>query len=244
MSISGPPNIIEPARDGSSLPDTKAALPDYSFAAGLRGFGLVGVFAALVILAGNEIFVPLSAILILVWVAMSRTSWREIGFVRPKNWIATIFIGVVLGVALKLTMKAIVMPLLDAPPINPAYHFLVGNKAALPWMLYLIIVGAGFGEETLFRGWMFERFSKLFGQSVGAKIGIVLITSIWFGLVHYSFQGIPGVQQAFIVGLVFASIFAVTGRLFTLMIAHAAFDLTALALIFWDVESVVAHLVF
>jgi membrane protease YdiL (CAAX protease family) len=214
------------------------------FAAALRRFGLLGIFSIVLILAGNVLFVPLSAILVLVWVRLSRTPWREIGYVRPRSWIRGVLIGITFGVALKFVMKAIVMPLLDAPPINPAYHFLAGNTAALPWMLYIILAGAGFGEETVFRGWMFERFGKLFGQSTVAKVAIVLISSIWFGLAHYSFQGLPGVEQALIVGLVFGSIFAVTGRIFMLMIAHAAFDLTALAMIFWDFETSVAHFIF
>jgi membrane protease YdiL (CAAX protease family) len=141
-------------------------------------------------------------------------------------------------------MKAMVMPLLGAPSINQAYHFLAGNRAALPAMLYVIIAGAGFGEETIFRGWMFERFSKLFGSSGPAKTFIVLITSAWFGLDHYAVQGLPGVEQATIVGLVFGTIFAITGQLPMLMIAHAAFDLTALAMIYWNLESAVAHLIF
>jgi hypothetical protein len=29
-----------------------------------------------------------------------------------------------------------------------------------------------------------------------------------------------------------------------LMVAHAAFDLTALAIIYWDIESEVAHFIF
>ena len=91
---------------------------------------------------------------------------------------------------------------------------------------------------------MFERFGKLFGQSVSAKIAIVLITSVWFALDHYSVQGIPGVEQALVTGLVFGTIVAVTGQIFLLMIAHAAFDLTALAMIYWDVESVIAHAIF
>ena len=72
----------------------------------------------------------------------------------------------------------------------------------------------------------------------------MLITSIWFGLDHYAVQGLPGVEQATIVGLVFGTLFAITGRLPMLMIAHAAFDLTALAMIYWDVESEVAHFIF
>ena len=38
--------------------------------------------------------------------------------------------------------------------------------------------------------------------------------------------------------------FAVTGRIWMLMFAHAAFALTAYAMIYWDLESKVAHLVF
>jgi membrane protease YdiL (CAAX protease family) len=45
-------------------------------------------------------------------------------------------------------------------------------------------------------------------------------------------------------GLVFGAVFAITGRIFMLMFAHAAFDLTALAMIYWNVETKVAHLVF
>jgi membrane protease YdiL (CAAX protease family) len=210
----------------------------------LRGFGPLGILAILVILAGNAVVVPLSAILVLVWARLSHTPWREIGYVRPRSWVRTIAVGIVFGVTLKLVMKAIVMPLLGAPPTNQAYQFLIGNAAALPAMLYLVVFGAGFGEETVFRGWMFERFSKLFGSSAWATALIVLITSIWFGLIHYGVQGVPGVEQALIVGLVFGTIFAITGRLPMLMIAHAAFDLTALAIIYWNLESAVAHFIF
>jgi membrane protease YdiL (CAAX protease family) len=141
-------------------------------------------------------------------------------------------------------MKAIVMPLLGAPPINQAYHYLAGNAAAIPAMLYLIIVGAGFGEETVFHGYLFERLGKLFGSGLFAKIAIVLITSIYFGLVHYPVQGLAGTQQATIVGIVFGTIFAMTGEIWMLMVAHAAFDLMALALIYWNLETSVAHFIF
>lgn len=180
----------------------------------------------------------------LVWVRWSRTPWHAIGYVRPASWIRTLAVGIALGVAFKFFVKAIVMPLLGAPPINPVYHYLAGNTAALPGMMFAVVVGAGWGEETVFRGFLFERLGKLFGSSVGAKAVIVLLTSAWFGLAHYPDQGLPGVQQAVIVGLVFGTIFAVTGRIVMLMVAHAAFDLAAVAMIYWDFESKVAHLVF
>ena len=90
------------------------------FAESLRQFGLLGILAILVILAGNLVILPLSAMLVLVWAWISRTPWREIGYVRPRSWVSTLAVGIVFGAAFKLLMKAIVMPLLDAPPINQA----------------------------------------------------------------------------------------------------------------------------
>jgi membrane protease YdiL (CAAX protease family) len=111
-------------------------------------------------------------------------------------------------------------------------------------MLLAVTVGAAFGEETVFRGYLFERLGKLFGSDTSARAAIVVLTAGLFGLAHYAEQGVPGVQQATVTGLVFGAIFAATGRLWTLIFAHAAFDLTAVAIIYWDLESKVAHLVF
>jgi hypothetical protein len=43
---------------------------------------------------------------------------------------------------------------------------------------------------------------------------------------------------------VLGTIFAFTGQIFMPMVAHAAFDLTALWMIYGDLESRMAHLVF
>jgi hypothetical protein len=244
-ALSKPPSPENRSRSGGinrrSLEDSST---EARLAAQLRGFGPLGLLAILIILGGNFLFVPLSAILVLVWVSLSRTPWREIGYVRPQSWTRTLAIGIVFGVAFKFLMKAIVMPLLGAPPVNQAYHWVTGNTAALPAMLFLMIVVAGFGEETLFRGWMFERLGKLFGTSAWAKASVVLLTSIVVASLHYADQGIPGVEQAVISGLVFGTIFALTGRIFLLMVAHAAFDLMALAMIYWNFETAVAHFFF
>jgi uncharacterized protein len=233
-----PSKITSP--DGAADPPAS----DDRGAAALRGFGPLGILSILLILAGNFVVAPVSAVLVLVWAQLSRTPWREIGYVRPKSWTRTFAIGIVFGVAFKFAMKAIVMPLLGTPPINQAYHFLAGNTAALPWMLYAVIVGAGFGEETVYRGWMFERFGKLFGPRAWTKPITVLITSALFASAHYGVQGLPGSEQAMITGLTFGTIFAITGSIFLPMVAHAAFDVAALAMIYWNFESDVAHFFF
>ena len=214
-------------------------------AARLRGFGPVGILAILVIVgAGVFLGSIVSAALVLVWAGLSRTPWSELGFSRPRSWAWTLVSGVVFGAAFKLLMKAIVMPLLGADPINRAYHYLAGNRAALPGILFAVVVGGGFAEETFFRGYLFERGRKVLGTGKAATIAMVLVTSALFAAGHYADQGIAGTEQAAVTGLVFGSIFAVTRRLWFPIVAHAAFDVAAVALIYWDVETQVAHLVF
>jgi membrane protease YdiL (CAAX protease family) len=212
---------------------------DY-FARELRGFGPVGLAAFVTIYFGNLVFAPLTALLVLAWAWRSRTPWRDIGFGRPRSWLLVIVGGIAAGIAFKLLMKALVMPLLGAPPNNAAFQYLVGNSAALPGAIYLMVVVAGFGEEVFFRGFLFERLARLLGAGTLRKAAIVAITALWFGLEHIAFQGAPGFQQATIVGLAFGAWYAATGRLWGLIVAHAAFDLTALAIIYYDLEAEVA----
>lgn len=214
------------------------------FAAELRGFGPIGVFALLIIVAAGPVFEPLGALLVLWWAHRSETPWHEIGFVRPRSWMGTLVVGIAFGAAFKILMKALVMPLLGADPINQAYHYLAGNQAALPGILFQVVIGAGFGEETVFRGFLFERLGKLFGPGWAAKIAILMLTSAWFGAIHYPVQGVDGVKQAVITGLVFGTVFMSTGRLWMVMVAHAAFDVTAVLIIYWNLEPGMAHLIF
>jgi membrane protease YdiL (CAAX protease family) len=229
--------------DAASSTNSPYRRPDDRFADALRGFGPLGIFAVLVIAAG-QIVAPLSALLVLAWVKLSRTPWREIGYARPSSWIGSLVVGMTVGVVFKLLMKTIVMPLLGANPINQAYHYLTGNPTAAVPLVFWLIITAGFGEETFFRGYMFERLGKLLGRSASARVVIVLGTSLIFGALHYLDQGLAGAQQAMITGSVFGTIFACTGRIWMPMFAHAAFDLTALAIIYWNLESAVAHFVF
>jgi len=71
-----------------------------------------------------------------------------------------------------------------------------------------------------------------------------VLTSVVFALAHVPRQGLAGAEQALVTGLVFGTIFIATGRIFVVMCAHAAFDLAAVALIYWNLEQVAAHLVF
>jgi len=211
----------------------------------LRGFGPRGVFAILVVFAGAIVGGPLlAAALVLVWARLSGTPFRALGFVRPRNWTATLLGGSAFGVVLKLVMKALVMPLLGAPAINAPYHYLAGNTAALPLMIATVLVSAAFAEEVVFRGYLFERLGALLGTSRAALAATLLISAALFAAAHYGGQGLPGVEQAAVTGLVIGGVYAWRKELWTPMVVHAAFDLAALALIYGDLEERVAHWIF
>jgi membrane protease YdiL (CAAX protease family) len=227
---------------GAATPPDAASF-DQRLAAALRGWGPAGIAAFLVVGAGAVLAPPIAAALGLVWLWLSRTSLRELGMARPKSWTVTIAGGLLLGILLKFAMKAGVLPLLGADPVNQAYHYLAHNTpAALEFAAYALY-GAGFAEEFFFRGYLFERLGKLFGPSRLSLVTIVIVTTGLFGLAHFA-QGPFGVVNALFIGLAFAVIYAAARNLWFVMAAHASFDLTALAMIYYDVEYEVAHAIF
>jgi membrane protease YdiL (CAAX protease family) len=239
MSRAGGP-LSEETPGGVSPPDNSLTPQEDGFAAELRGFGPVGLLAFLGVLGAN-LLPLLGPMLVLVWRALSDTPWREIGYVRPRSWARTALGGILFGIALKLLMKSVVMPFLGAPPTNFTYQFLVGNPAAMLGMLVVMIVVAGWGEETFYRGYLFERLGKLLGTSRWAKLAIVLSTSALFSLLHLHDQGWAGAEQAAMTGLIFGTIFASTGSLWFPIFTHAAFDVTAVLIIYAGLERPVAH---
>jgi membrane protease YdiL (CAAX protease family) len=210
----------------------------------LRGFGVAGTSTFVVIFATAALFTPLAVVLVLLWAWLSRTPWPEIGLVRPKSWPRVIALGIVLGVAEKFVMKAIVLPLLGARPTNPVFSDLPGHPSQLCFLLVISVVQAGFGEELCFRGYLFERLGKLLGDGSFQRALIVLISASFFGALHFE-QGIMGIVNATIVGGISAVIYALNGkRLWLLVVMHATFDIASFLIIYYRLEVAVSHLIF
>ena len=218
---------------------------DQRVAASLKGFGVLGIIAFVLIVVAALAGPFIAAIFILIWAWLSYTPVAEIGLKRPKSWLSAILIGAICGVTLKLLLKSVVLPYLGAPETNAAFQFLRGNtQEFLIWIPQLIVL-VGFSEELLFRGYLLNRLMLIFGQSAGSKVLVVLISAFLFGIAHWSLQSFWGSFQAGIVGLVFASAYLLNGqRLWSLIAAHAAFDIFAFWIIYAGMEEKFAHLVF
>jgi membrane protease YdiL (CAAX protease family) len=188
--------------------------------------GVLGTTVTILIPFAGTAFI--GAVLVLLWARLSRTPMRDVGFVTPRSW--TRAIGV--------------RPLPGADPINHTYYYLVGNVPAAIFMALFVTVSGGFGEETIYRGFLFQRFCKLLKSRPAARPIALVVTSLWFAGMHYPDQGVPGVEQAIVTGLVFGTMFIATRSITLPMVTHAVFDLTAIALIYCDLETRMAHVLF
>ncbi len=80
-----------------------------------------------------------------------------------------------------------------------------------------VAVTAGVWEELLYRGFLFWFFSG-FGIVVS-----ILVSTVAFGAGHL-YQDVRGAARAFLLGLVFASAYAMTQSLWWLIVIHAMID--------------------
>ena len=200
--------------------------------------------ALLLIAAAAALFTPAAALLILLWAWASQTPWRNLGLFGPRNWPAAISVGAALGIAEKLLMKALILPLLGAPAVNPHFSYLADNPRAALFFAVYAVVGAGFAEELVFRGYLIERIERLFVSVKGKQTIAVLVSTAIFAVLHYQ-QGAAGIESAAILGLFAALIYVNFGRnLWPLVAMHAVYDLASLFLIYFHLETTAAHLVF
>ena len=213
-------------------------------AASLRGTGVAGIAALLVVVATAVLFTPAAAVLILLWAWVSRTPWRSLGLYRPRSWFVAIGLGAALGVVEKLLMKVLIMPLLGAPAVNPHFSYLADNPRAALFFAAYAVVGAGFAEELVFRGYLIERIERLLVRVAGKKTIAILVSTAIFASLHYQ-QGAAGIENAAILGLLAALIYVGFGRnLWPLVAMHAVYDLLSLFLIYFHMEAAAAHLIF
>lgn len=203
--------------------------PASALPARLRGFGLAGIAAIVVVLAGTAIGPPVGAVLVLVWAWLSETPQRLLGFVAPRRWKLALPAAILFGVVLELVVRTVVMPLLGAPAVDPAYRPPAGDAGALAVLIVRAVVSAGLCEELIFRGYLFERIGALLGRSRPALAATVALSTALFALAHYHAQGLPGAEQAVLTGAAFGAMFAWRREIALVMAAHAAFDLTAVA---------------
>jgi len=173
------------------------------------------------------LIVPLGLLIVLVVCRASGLGWSFLGFARPSSWPRTLAIATAIAVGLTSFSAFVVLPLLPklgiAGPDLSAFAAVRGNPAQLLVLLAVSWTLAAFGEEVIFRGFLFGAWRRLFGNSALA-IGVGLISlSIFFGLAH-AYQGTSGIVLTGVAGLVIGALYLKTRNLWAAILAHGITD--------------------
>jgi uncharacterized protein len=94
------------------------------------------------------------------------------------------------------------------------------DGAWLVALVLLVVVGAPFVEELLYRGLLQNAFRRRVSDGVA-----LVIVALWFALIHFRPVEYPGLL---LVGLVLGICAMVTGRIGMSIVAHCAFNATGL----------------
>ena len=92
-------------------------------------------------------------------------------------------VGIVFGFAFKLLLKAVVMPLLGADPINHHFHLPGGQSRRDPRHAVSARDRRGLRRRTCCSAAIFfERLGQLLGTGARARVATLLLTSALFAL--------------------------------------------------------------
>jgi uncharacterized protein len=196
---------------------------------GLRALGVpmaLGAMATLVML------IPCT------WLLHRRdVDWGDLGFKRPTHFGRTALWALGLFVTLMLIPALLTAPLASYLALPPQQLTALGDlRGNLPLYLVTLIAdgwaAAAFGEELIFRGFIFRRLTDAFGGTSPGVIGALVIQAALFALGHH-YLGPRGVLNAGFVGLISGAAYLANGRdLWPLIVAHGLVDTVGLTVLF------------
>lgn len=215
----------------------KQALIDILLALVLTLFGalLAGAFAALgagpppqlMILSIQGLVILIGLHLLL---RMRGQTWRDLALppFKPQDlWLAlkAFVLMFVINMAFMMLLYGV------APALVETHQQRLSDVAGMlnhgaPFMAVgVAMLFVGFYEELLARGFLLNRCQHL----IGGTWGPVIVSSILFGLGHF-YQGMLGVLQTTLLGIVFASLVLRWKTLWPVILAHAVLNTVSLGL--------------
>jgi len=172
--------------------------------------------------------------LIVIAARLGLTSFAQMGFVPPANWLNTVLLGLLIGSSLSFLSIIVIQPLFENITKQPHDVSIAEGvrgkwKSLLSWLVLIWTIVA-FGEEILFHGFLMSQLIKLLGTSSLALGLNVLLTAIVFGLAH-SYQGRSGTWSTGIIGACLGVTYVLSGyNLWLPILVHGMIDTVGLIL--------------
>ncbi|MED1410711.1 MULTISPECIES: CPBP family intramembrane glutamic endopeptidase [Bacillus] len=142
------------------------------------------------------------------------------------SWLIGVCIGLI--VPLIILKKNKVFQRYTEKQMSDVSEMLPNNyRESILWIF--ICITAGVTEELLFRSFMMNYLLQLFPAL--STIGVLVISSIIFGLAHF-YQGWKGIVGTTILGFMLGRVYVATGSIYPSMLIHMLIDLFVLVRLF------------
>jgi len=155
----------------------------------------------------------------------------DIGLKRPANWMRTfataIGLAAIVFIAMYLSEKAGFRRDLSK------FKDVQGNLELAALGVFYALIGAGFYEEFMFRGFLMQGLAMFFGASRGAWIAACVVQGALFGAAH-AYQNPLGIAITGTLGVLMGLLVLASGRnLWPVIIGHGLFDASRFVLFYF-----------
>ncbi len=162
----------------------------------------------------------------------------DLGFTRPARWWTVPFQAAAIFIAFVVVQNVaplLVAPIFELPPPDfSRYDAIRGNLPAALAMAVMLPLFAAIPEEIVYRGFLINRFSAIFGTGGGGIASSVMLQALIFGAIHFQW-GPGGVIVTTLMGLVWGIAYVLCGRnLWIVIIAHSLAHLALVAQLYYS----------
>ena len=181
---------------------------------------------------------PKLLLLLFAWMSLwlRRVGWLRVGLFRPASWMVTVLAAILIGLAYDALDIEVFLPLLRRLTGEPldlaAFATLKGNTSLLLLLTGVSWLSGALVEEMLYRGYILNRLADVFGRTTTGWALSATLASLAFGLAHHA-QGITGVLDSVLAGLLFAGLYLRSRRnLWLPILAHGVIDTASIVALY------------
>jgi hypothetical protein len=153
---------------------------------------------------------------------------ESLGLRKGQAWLDLLLgaAGSLVLLAMKLGFQATLARFLPASPPAEEIVELLSGLSRNPWLLAVwlgpvVWIGIA-GFEELWRAFMLRRLWRVWSGRIGRWASLLIVSAL-FGLAHF-YQGPAAVVEIGLMSIPMGWVFMATGRLRTLIVAHALYD--------------------
>jgi membrane protease YdiL (CAAX protease family) len=166
----------------------------------------------------------------LIWLRGERLA--DIGLKQPTNWWKTFLFGIAIAAVVFAGMY--ISEKAGFRRDLSRFKDVQGNLELAIYGVFYAVIGAGFYEEFMFRGFLMQGFAMLFGGNRGGWIIANVMQAVLFGVSH-AYQNPLGMAITGTLALVMGFLVLASGRnLWLVIIGHGLYDASRFVLFYFQ----------